>query len=195
MKKTNIIILIVSILLFLGTGSLLIKPMMAEIDNYKKQKEISDSTIVNLKSVKKTLIDQNKLQENADLLRIRETLPNDPGIPDLLIQIQALSSNTGVAMSNFSFQSLDGGNKSLLSASDASLSGDIAKGDFSTIKISMGITGVYSSIKSFIKAVENNLRIMDITSLKLTGPKSNDSLEMSADLEITAYYKSAEKNE
>ncbi|MFH0969190.1 MAG: type 4a pilus biogenesis protein PilO [Patescibacteria group bacterium] len=193
MKKNNLIILIVSTAISLGVGIFLIRPMMTEADDYRIQKDSSDNSISSLRLVKGSLINQKKVQESADLSKIQETLPYDPGIPDLLIQIQALSSNSGVAISSFSFQIPEDDAVSLLAASDAALSGNSANSNFSNVKISISVTGVYSSIKSFIRSVENNIRIMDIVSLDLNGPKSKDSLEMSADLEIFAYYKFTEE--
>lgn len=194
MKKINIIILAVSALAFFGAGLFLIRPMMAEIDDYSSKTEASDIAITSFNVIKKTLIGQKKIQETADFGKIQETIPiGDPGIPDLLVQIQALSSKSGVAIKDFSFAVSDGTNTSLLSASDAALSGEIANGSFSTIGISINITGIYSSIKSFIKAVENNVRIMDIVELGIRGSETSDSLEMSADMKINAYYKLSEE--
>lgn len=187
MKKSNIIILIVSILVFLAASGFLIKPMMSEIKDYESQKESIGISILNFKSIKEKLSQQKRIQLNADLDKMQETLPEDPGIPDLLVQIQALAASSGVAVSNFSFSLADNKSGSLLSASDANLSGKAQEG-FPKLGINLSVSGVYSSIKSFMRTVENNIRIMDIISLRITGPKS-DSSEMSANLEIATYYK------
>lgn len=188
MKKNTIAILIIAIIISAGTGVFLIKPMMADIENFDQKRTVFEQSISNFKSVKKTLEKEKIIQEKADMNKIYAILPDDPGLPDLLVQIQTLALTSGVAITNFSFNVAENNNTSLLSASDETLKGNIAKANFSTVGISIGISGVYQSIKSFISAVENNLRIMNILSLNINGPSASDSLEMSADFEIETYY-------
>lgn len=192
MKKINLIILGVSAAVAIGAGMFLIKPAMDETTVFENKKNQSDDSISSFRSVKKTLEAQNKIKEGADMDKVRAAIPADPGIPDLLVQIQALAAGSGVAITNFSFQIMESGNSSFLSASDDALKGKAGGSEFSTVGISIAISGAYSSIKSFISAVENNLRIMDITALDVAGPKNAESLEMSANMEIAAYYEPSE---
>lgn len=187
MDKKSIIILVISIL-FASGAFIFIKPIMAEISKLEADALSLENSKAGLIRTKKDLENKTTVKKNANMEKISETLPADPGIPDLLVQIQAISAKSGVAMDSFSFSLSNEGQKSLLSASDSVLKGEDKGEIFPSVGISMEVTGVYSSIKSFIKNIENNIRIMDINSIKISGPSTKESLEMKASVEISAYY-------
>ena len=189
MKKISTIILVVTIVVSGSIGMFLIKPIISEISGFKDDIasfKLMETTINAKKSI---LESQQKILREADTEKIKEIFPENPGVPDLLVQIQNIAYKSGVALQNISFNVADSfTNKSLLTAKDSTLRGETLSG-FPTVEISASVMGVYSSIKLFLTLIENNVRIMDISSINLSIPQVDNAIEITAGLSIVTYFK------
>jgi len=189
MKKISAIILAVAIVISGGIGMFLIKPIMNDIGEF--QDDIASfkmmETTINAK--KSILESQQKILKDANTDKIQEIFPEDPGVPDLLVQVQNIAYKSGVSLQNISFVVADSFAKgSLLTAKDSTLRGEAISG-LPTVEISASVIGVYSSIKLFLTLIENNVRIMDISNINLSIPQTDNAIEITADLSIVTYFK------
>jgi len=189
MKKISTIILSISIAIGLGAGWFLIKPVIGEINNFNDDIKLSESMKTTINARKSILDSQQNILKEANTDKIKEIFPKDPGVPDLLVQVQNIAYKSGVSLRNISFTiNNDSANKSLLTAKTSTLRGEVVSG-LPTVEISASVIGIYSSVKSFLSLIENNVRIMDITSINLSVPQSDNAIEISTDLSISAYFK------
>jgi len=189
MKKISTIVLSMSIAIGLGAGWFLIKPIVGEINNFKSDIKLSESMKTTINAKKSILDSQQNILKEANTDKIKEIFPKDPGVPDLLVQVQNIAYKSGASLRNISFNvNDDSANKSLLTAKTSTLRGEAVNG-LPTVDISASVIGIYSSIKSFLSLIENNVRIMDISSINLSVPQSDNAIEISADLSISAYFK------
>ncbi len=189
MKKISIIVLLVTIVVGCGVGMFLIKPMISEISTFRDDiasAKMMETTI----NAKKIIIDsQQKILKDANTDKIKEIFPSSPGVPDLIVQVQNIAYQSGVSLQNISFIiNDDSASKSLLTAKTSTLRGEAISG-LPTVEISVSVIGIYSSMKSFLDLIENNVRLMDVTNVKLSMPQTENAIEMSADLSISTYFK------
>ncbi len=190
--KISVIVLVSSIVVGGGIGGFLVKPTISDISGLKD--DIASAKVMEMTiNAKKSIIDsQQKILQNAKTDKIKEIFPNSPGVPDLLVQVQNIAYQSGVSLQNISFTIIDNSStKSLLTAKTSTLRGEVTN-DLPTVEISASVIGVYSSIKSFLNLIENNVRIMDVTNVNLSMPQTDDAIEMSADFSINAYFKSGQ---
>ncbi len=98
----------------------------------------------------------NKYQERKDdFTKLNEIMPEEREYLLLLVQFRNLASEQGVIQSGLSIggiQAASGGEKTNLGK----------------VPISLNITGSYSSIKSYLRALESNLRLTDVTNLSFS---------------------------
>lgn len=98
-------------------------------------------------------------------------LPVGKNIPELITQVTALVSDNGLALTNINISNAI----------------NINDKPYKTLGVAITTTGNYDSFKLFIKAVENNLRIIDISSISFASPqKSEDPMEFK--LSFQTYY-------
>ncbi len=164
---------------------------------YSLQKERIDKVLAGLKDYEKSIADQEL---------ISMILPAKEEIPQLINQIMESARLNNLLYQDIVFSSL--GNISSeqgvffdnsVKPQDAdNESGKLIR-DYSALKIGMDIKGKYGDIKNWLKFVESNMRLMDVSDIDLTieqagtpfAPRSaiNDSNpSLSAKVSINVYY-------
>ena len=138
------------------------------------------------------------MADEAD--KVSQALPAKQDIPGLLIQLEELSSQNGLILQGVGFSAAEvkkskapvvtdeSAGAAVAPASGAqgiqsqmgqgSTPGNLGAGTPSAVKIltvDLSLSGAYSSLASFVKSVENNLRIMDITAINFSGQKGETS--------------------
>lgn len=149
-QKIKKILPVILILVFILIFYFLSWPAYQQIQNTKKLIKIKQDALDTLQMLK----------ELPALDKIDKILPDNPKIPELLVQLESLAQTHGMILKSIDF------NKDELTAK-------------------MQIAGTYQNFKKYLKAVENNLRLLDITNLSF---ENNDF-----NLTIKSYYGSEKK--
>ena len=123
---------------------------------------------------------QKKLSETQDLSKKLETLrkkynsmitesekiaqaiPLKEDLPGLLVQLEELTSQNGLILDNVNFST---------EAADTRKTAASVK----SLAVNLSLSGGQTSFKDFLKAIENNLRIMDVSSFSIKGQTSFES--------------------
>lgn len=163
--------------------------------------------IAELEKKQKVLKDQSKAKADLEpkkVAALKDVLPKSPEVDNLLIQIQFMCARNGVAAKKFSVEqgndrsssaaiSIQEGIDDKVSILPAQNAGELK--NFSELNFSIDIEGTYPSIKSFIKDLESNVRIMDVVEASLSaksGKGSEDAPDLgvlSARVKIKTYFK------
>lgn len=164
--------------------------LQASNEELRKTSEEMDELIQNRDS----LLEKINSVSKTDLARIDKALPQGPQAGRLLVLIEGLASRHQVVLN-----SLDIANTTLQGAEQKPQAPGLPrpggavtpvatqqeKDEFKEFPLSLNVSGPYASIKSFLKAVETNLRIMDIQSTNL-GVGEKDKFEIG--IRAKAYY-------
>lgn len=117
-----------------------------------------------------------------EVQRVADALPKNQDIPALLVQLEAMTSQNGLILNSVAFsfpetpkkKSAAGSQEPSLAASPAAASTPSLSQSSSAaalppnvkiVGIELNLSGNYNSLKNFLKAVENSLRIMDVTAV------------------------------
>jgi len=127
----------------------------------------------------------NNLQgEYTDKVDEREgfskNLPvEDENIPSLLNQFQGIARLSGISLRSLSFQYLP------LPQTE-----DLLLRPIGTIRVNVSLTGDYASLKSFVSHLETNIRLMDLSSLRVDGGAGANPNNLVHNLIVDVYYQS-----
>ncbi|MCL4406101.1 MAG: type 4a pilus biogenesis protein PilO [Patescibacteria group bacterium] len=115
---------------------------------------------------------EDSFQYKSELDR---SLPSGDNIPEVLAQIQGLAAADKVALASVTFQHppMQSSQSSFVSA-------------YGVLRASLRAEGGYNDIKAFIRDIENNIRLMDVSSMNLS--TSGRSNVYSLQLTINTYY-------
>jgi len=107
-------------------------------------------------------------------------LPNEEAYPTLMNQINALVRTSGLTLSSININllpyrqtatALEGSNVPVVSV----------------IQLNLALKGSYQALKSFLGALETNIRVMDLVSLNIT-PSQLGGQDYSFNMVVNAYY-------
>ncbi|HOF50178.1 MAG TPA: type 4a pilus biogenesis protein PilO [Candidatus Colwellbacteria bacterium] len=115
---------------------------------------------------------EDSFQYKDDLDR---SLPPDEEIPEVLAQIHGLSAANQVTVASVSFQHppMQSNGNSLVSA-------------YGVLRATVRAEGSYENLKAFIRDIENNMRLMDVSSMNVSA--SGRANIYSLQLIINTYY-------
>jgi Tfp pilus assembly protein PilO len=172
-----------SVFLFAGTifvYSNFVKPAYQEIrvlqdrkygfeEELKKQQE-SMATVKLLSEKYKSLTD---LRGELSMV-----LPMKEESPEIINQFQNIAEASRVVIDSLSFQYLP------MKPAPA----DSVEKALGTIRATMRVTGSYNNFKSFAESIQNNVRVMDVNSIKIEGGGISGREALTYGLIIDAYY-------
>lgn len=171
-KYYNYLIFLVAILVIVSGFFLLIQPKYKEINDRKKmadqgqlglsysEKQVELNKFIKLKRA------YNKI-DPKDKERIKTILPSNAEVEKLIAEIESIVLSNGLILSSLSIQPTEGG----------------SKGEAIPVGVSLTVIGAdYTSFKSLLKAIENNLRLMDIKNVSYIEGKGG------LNLNLTTYY-------
>jgi len=130
------------------------------------------------------------IQDEQD--RIMQALPPSEDIPGLLVQMEALASQNGLIIDSLSFvyPQSDTGARINVSETEGSVAatGSSLPAGVKVLSVNLNLNGNYSSLKNFLKAAENNLRLTDVGKISYS---QNDMYSDMGKLSIglSVYYK------
>jgi len=182
----SLIILIVAItLVFLAVSPLWSAVVRLKTEIVEKEKGIAkiEELLSKTEQLKK---EYQETEEAAQ--KVLLSLPKEEDIPYLLVQFESLASTNGLLLSSVKFNPIVEEKKKSVSAlqSDEKISGDFPKS-----LINMKLSGSYDAFKSFLSALENSVRIIDVQLIKFNAPGDTALVELGVfefDLDIVVYY-------
>ncbi|MFH1232414.1 MAG: type 4a pilus biogenesis protein PilO [Patescibacteria group bacterium] len=176
-KYYNQLVCLLALLIITAGYFLLIQPKYIEVSESKKVADQQQLEISYLE--KQDELDQfiklekayNKIDQK-DKEKIEKILPSKVGVEELIAEIESIVLKNGLILTSLSIQSEGGASASL------------PEGVMSA-KISLTVTGTdYLGLKSLLKTIENNVRLMDIQNVGYGGGKSGTNLSL-----IVYYFK------
>ncbi len=170
--------IIVTIVLFLAFVVILISldlPFYSEVTSLRGEVKQARNFI---KEKEELLIKVEQLRQVYDSRKeaINKTfylLPVEKDTPGLIVQLEAMASENGLILEGISFTE------------------KVEKGvaTYKTLKVSLELYGSYMAFKSFLEAIEYNVRIMDITSIEFSPEEAEEGGSgFSFKVELEVYY-------
>jgi len=162
----SIIFLAAAIATFFG----LTKPLYNEIKDLKAQKSSFEEALSNSKQIQETrdilLSQYNKVpQESID--RLNKILPTNAGSMKFILEMESIVQKNGMTL-----KSIDIKEKEERKTSEKVNFGDENK-SWETAPFSLRLSGSYKSFYSFLKDIEKNLRLTDITTLSFSAGEAD----------------------
>ena len=110
---------------------------------------------------------------------LSNNLPINEDIPSVLNQFQGIARLSRISLRSLSFQYLP------LPQTE-----DLLVRPIGVIRVNVSLTGDYSGLKSFVSLLETNIRIMDLTSLRVDGGAGANPNNLIHNLIVDVYYQS-----
>lgn len=105
------------------------------------------------------LISAKKLIKPELLARLSTFLPNSPGDVQLILDLDSLAARSGLTLNSISIADTSGSNNNAIASGKA----------YNSIETSLSASGSYASFRSFLTSIEHSARLLDVTSLSVTG--------------------------
>jgi len=170
----SLLIIIVSIV---GYSSLLV-PAYEDIQDLRGEREslseLAQKESESVAVVKNLIKEYSSTSVLADTLSI--TLPEEQEIASAVNQIRGIAASNDMLMTSFSLKPL---------SVDARAIDDIVK-PVATLRMNIELIGDYLSLQEYLRALETNVRLMDIKSITVNGGGSDGPYEYQ--VEVDTYY-------
>lgn len=147
------IFIIILVLGFIGVIIFLDIPMVQNILDIKKDTKIQQNLFEEKSDFIQTvgkLAEKYKGNESV-FKELDFILPNDQDVPNLIVQLETLANNSGVVLDNVAIIEEE---KSKEKTSD-----------YGIVNVNLKLNSSYESFKNFLTIVENNMRLIDISSI------------------------------
>ena len=146
--------------------------------------------------------------------RVSQAIPKGEDVPGLLVQLEQLASQNGLILNNVSFAVVQAKkSKTTTVASEEGAAADAAKPGLATasesgastastgstaaqkssapagvktLAVDLSLTGAQNSFKTFLSAIEENLRVMDVATINFAGKSSSGDSKSSSSNESSS---------
>jgi Tfp pilus assembly protein PilO len=144
-----------------------------------------------------------KMQDDES--RIMNAVPNKGDVPGLLVQLETMASQNGLILNSLDFTYPEAGEVASappVTDTDTTTTGNtpvpaatsVVPNNVNTLAVSLDLTGDYVALKNFLQAVENNLRLSDVTKTSFSEQQAGSGLGPASEtgklsIGINVYYK------
>jgi Tfp pilus assembly protein PilO len=144
--------------------------LLKVLDANDKLKVVKQNYAKQLQSLQmaKQIIDQYKNLTNVNQT-ISLTLPKSEEIYNVITQLNKISQNSGLLLQSISLQRSAPTSQTTSTTKTESL---INKPQ--TITLTLNLVGTYEAFKTWLEAIETNIRLMDITNINFSGVMSSE---------------------
>lgn len=201
-KYFNLIIFLVIIVIGFISYSILFLPKYKQIQEIKQiDLSVKEDDLVKKEEHLKKFIE---LQQNyqsitpEDLAKIKEVLPYGPDLPGLFVQLQNIGQEYNLRLSSIAISEAKETTAKPSVQENTDIPGQIRNiyapaaetKNIKKLSINLQYDGLsgYSAFKSFLAALENNIRLSDIDSIAFTLPASGSSNGGLINFSLTTYY-------
>ena len=147
---------------------MLVTPEYQRIGEARREKETAEIQLAD----KRTLVAKIKSLESQyreveeETKKAAEIVPLDPSIPSLLVEIPALVVQHGMILEKIAFGTTkEAESRAFSSGPQQAVSGPL----YRSMPVELGLKGTYESFKVFLKALETDLRLMDVATIRFGG--------------------------
>ena len=146
-------------------------PTVQKILDFKKEIKIQN----NLFNDKQALLEKveklrDSYQTNEETLKKLEyILPDGQDVPNLIVQVEAFAVESGLSLKKIDF----------LASKDK---------EYQILTINLGLSGSYFAFKSFLKIVEDNIRLMDMQTVNFSPKSGAQTSDIDFEITLRAYY-------
>jgi len=183
------IILIILILVFIVMVIFLDVPGVQGVLKIRKDIETQKQVLLDdqdfVATVKELSQAYQENKENID--KIGLILPSKEDIPNLIVQVESLVFEQGLILDKLEVTTPTEETGGTINPEDVRAKEETSTEKYKTLTIGLGFTGDYSALKNFLKATEENMRLIDIDSIGIS-PESEESGIFKFDLSLKTYY-------
>ena len=158
----------------------LVVPAYQNIGEAKAEKEKAQSELDEKRAlVEKVKGLETQFREVEEATRkVAEIVPPASNIPQLLVEFPALALQHGVAMKSIALNEAKGESENT--------SGGASPPPYKTLTANLSFQGTYETLKLFLRALEKDLRMMDVTSVEFNGGGDRDLISFT--VQVKLYY-------
>jgi len=204
-KNLNLIVLVV-ILVVAGLGFYFLKPKYDAMAGAERELKLAEDELTiqqsNLRNTQSLLQSYESVKEQLDNLSL--ALPGEKDIPNLLVQLEALAVKNSVMMDEVSYSEeaadpiqqaplAEGGelSSSPTEAQNFDATGAILvspaplvdpAGVYSTLNVSLSLSGKYNDFLQYLGDVQKNLRFLDVYSVDFSADSGSESSQESGEV-------------
>lgn len=175
----NIVILIL-ILVFIGIVFLLVLPAYNKLTLLNREIKWQEHLLEDKEAViaKTEQLKQDYEIHKDELKKASYALPSGKEIPNLIVQLEALASENGLVLESLNF---------LEEAKTKSKEAQTPK-PYKNLEVSLQAAGTYESLENFLRALELNIRLMDIKSIDFSSKQSEIEGLFIFNINLIVYY-------
>jgi Tfp pilus assembly protein PilO len=144
--------------------------LLKVLDANDKLKVVKQNYAKQLQSLQmaKQIIDQYKNLTNVNQT-ISLTLPKSEEIYNVITQLNKISQNSGLLLQSISLQ-----RSAPTSQTTSTTKTESLLNKPQTITLTLNLVGTYEAFKTWLEAIETNIRLMDITNINFSGVMSSE---------------------
>ena len=157
----QIILLLASVGIFFGY----INPAYNDSKNLSSEFNQYEQALFNSKALittRDTLVSKRNSLNQTDLSRLQTLLPDSVDSVNLIIELDSIASQFGMRIRNFTEGSVNQSGTLGVSATP-----------YGTLSLSFTTTASFETFIAFLKAMENNLRLIDVTGISFNSTTNN----------------------
>ena len=147
-----------------------------EIEKYEQFLEEKEELLIKVSQLK-----QIYESREEEINKVYYVLPSLADIPNLIVQFEALASENGLILENLGFGKTEAAKKtggvSWSTGAEGEDTIDRVQEGYQSLRMSLVLIGSYQSFKSFLKAIEHNIRLMDIRSISFSSAAEQEGEE------------------
>jgi len=155
------------------------------------------SALEQAKSLNQKIEELNSQYTNEELESVLSVLPKQEELSALLIQLERLATGNGLIMESVNFSKIEqppAAQESQPAPESENVTPDVGQitlqenptTPYKVLLVSLKLSGGYDAFKSYLQAVEKNLRLMDVTSLSLSSAGTSQNFFFTVNLRV--YY-------
>lgn len=185
MNKQGLILTILILALGLFIWQIFL-PAYGEVSSLRQERDARQAKLEETVKLKQKLGELDK-KYNAlgnEAGRMAAVVPQKEDISGLLVQTEALSSQNGLILNSIAFSAPVKKQEAAPSSADSESS--LSAGAKNTV-MDINLSGTENAFRNFLKAVESNLRLMDVSSVNFNVSPSSEPTDFQ--VKINTYYR------
>lgn len=179
-----------------GVFLLVADPLFTEAKGYRATEQSYNTALANsrqLKAVRDELLVRYNSFTTSDLLRLERMLPDNVDNIRLVIEIEKIASQYGMALRDVAFETVQAEDPAAALQEGAFVTETpesllLDSRDYGTFSLSFTTRGTYANFVRFLGDLERNLRIVDIDSIKFSSEEGATAGIYDYDFEIQTYW-------
>lgn len=189
-SSKRIFSLLISVALFVAAlfvYSTFVVPEYEQVNSLRGEAQVKQQTLDDqraiLDKVSSLLTRYQSIPKLGEVVSI--ALPSEEDVAGAFQQLYTIAAASGISVQQFSVNTSIG----LTSADDKKKDAQAVR-SIGTAQINLYLSGTYESFKSFVEAAERNMRIMDITNVKIQPAGRTSGNVFLFNLTINTYFQS-----